>query len=77
MDGTCGPKSPVDMFVHFGLLETISDEPQTIGCDQNFVLSLNMDLEMLYLFLFKSSEGLFERPEKLFLMVNRQVFVYP
>jgi hypothetical protein len=36
-----------------------------------------MGLEILSLFLLKRSEGLFQRPEKLFLMVNQQVFVYP
>ncbi len=36
----------------------------------------NIDLEMLCVFLFKSSEALFEGPVKLFLMVNQQVFVY-
>jgi hypothetical protein len=64
------------MFVHFGLLQSISDEPKTIGRYQNFVLFLNMGLEMLCLFLLKSSEELFERFEKLLRMVNLQVFVY-
>ena len=64
------------MFVHFGLLQSISDEPKTIGHDQNFVLFLNMDLEMLCLFLLKSSEKLFKRLEKLLFMMNLQVFGY-
>jgi hypothetical protein len=64
------------MFVHFGLLQSISDESKTIGSHQNFVLFLNMGLEMLCLFLLKSSEELFERFEKLLPMVNLQVFVY-
>ena len=44
------------------------------------MLSLNTDSEMLYLFLFKSSEELFERPEKLllfFLMMKQHGFVHP
>jgi len=61
------------MFAHFGLLESISVEQKTRGQGQNFVLFLNMGLEMLYLFPFKNSEGFFERPEKLFLMVNQQI----
>jgi len=56
------------MFVHFGLLQNISAEPKTVGHDQNFVLFSNMGVEMFCLFLFKSSEKVFERPEKLFLM---------
>ena len=51
--------------VYCGLLESISDEPKNIADDQNVVLSLNMDLKMLYVFSFKSSEGLFERFEKM------------
>jgi hypothetical protein len=46
--------------------ESISYKPETIGRDQNFVLFLNMGLEMLCLFLFNSNEGLFERPDKFF-----------
>jgi len=44
------------------------------------VLSLNTGLEMLYLFLLKSREELFERPEKLlpfFLMMKQHGFVHP
>ena len=66
--------------VYCGLLESISDEPKNIADDQNVVLSLNMDLEMLYLFSFKSSEGLFERFEKMItflLMMKQHCFVYP
>jgi len=55
---------PMKMFVHFGLLESISDEPKTIGHDQNFMLFLNMGLKIFCIFLFKTSEELFERPEK-------------
>jgi hypothetical protein len=64
------------MFVHFGLLQSISDEPKTIGRYQNFVLFLNRGLEILCLFLLKINEELFERFEKLLPMVNLQVFVY-
>jgi len=35
-----------------------------------------MGLEILCLFLFKSSEKLFERPEKLFLMSNQKVYIH-
>jgi hypothetical protein len=52
------------MLVHFGLLESISDESKAIDDDKNVVLFLNTGLEMLSLLLFKSSEELFERPEK-------------
>jgi hypothetical protein len=47
------------MFVHFALLESISNKPKTIGGHQNFVLSLNMGLQILYLFLSKNSEESF------------------
>ena len=36
-----------------------------------------MSLEILCVFLFKSSEAFFEEPEKLFLMVNQQIFISP
>jgi hypothetical protein len=49
----------MEMFAHLRMLESISEEPKTMSDDQNFVLSLNMDLEMLCLFLFQSSEGSF------------------
>jgi len=75
-DKTSVPEFLVNMFVHIDLLESMSNELKAGGRDQNFVLFLNMDLEILFLLLFKSSEGLFERPEKLFLMVNQQVFIY-
>jgi hypothetical protein len=66
----------MNMFAHFCPLESISDEPNTIRRDQNFTFFLNMDLEILCLFLFKSSEKLFERPEKLFLMSNQKVYIH-
>ena len=66
----------MNMSVLFDLLRSISDERKIIGGDQNFVLILNMDLEILCLFLFKSSEKLFERLENLLLMFNVQFFVY-
>ncbi len=59
-------KLPVNIFVHFGLLESISGESKTIDHNQDFVLLLNMALEIFCLFLFKSSEGLFERPKNYF-----------
>ncbi len=49
----------------FGLLESISDESKTMGQHQNFVLFPNMCLEILYLFLVESSDGILERPKKL------------
>ncbi len=67
----------MNMFVHFSLLESTSAQQKTSYHDQNFVLFQNMNLEMSWLFLFKTIEGLFERPEKLFVTVNQQVFVYP
>ncbi len=76
MHGTCEPKFPVNVFVHVSLFESISDESTSIGPDRNFVFFSNMGLEILCLFLF-NSDGLFERPEKLFVVVNEQVFVYP
>ncbi len=53
------------MFSHLGMLESISEEPKTMSEDQNFLLSLNMNLEILCLFLFQSSEEIFERLKKL------------
>jgi hypothetical protein len=37
----------------------------------------NMSLEVLYPFLLKHSDELFERPEKLFIMMTNVFFVYP
>ncbi len=59
LDKACRSKFSVNMFVHFGLLGSISDKPKTIGDDQNFVLSLNTGLEILYLLLCKNSEESF------------------
>jgi len=59
------------MFVRFGLLESISQKPDSKGSDENFVVFLNMDLKILSVSLFNSNEGLFERPDKLFLPVNQ------
>jgi hypothetical protein len=44
------PKVLVNMFVHFGLLESISDELKTRGRDQNFVLFSNIGSEILSIF---------------------------
>jgi hypothetical protein len=41
------------------------------------MLSPNMSLEVLYPFLLKHSDELFERPEKLFIMMTNVFFVYP
>jgi hypothetical protein len=60
----------------FGLLESNSNKPKAIDCGQNFVLFPNMSLDMLCLFLFKSSERFFEKPEKLSLIVKNQFIVY-
>jgi len=76
LDTTCERKFSMNMFVHFGLFESISDERKPIDRDQNFVLFFNMDLEILCLFLFKSSEELFERRQKLFVMVSQQFFCF-
>jgi hypothetical protein len=64
LDGACRLKFAWQMLVHFGLLESISDESKAIDGGKNVVLFLNTGLEMLSLLLFKSSEELFERPEK-------------
>jgi len=42
-----------------------------MSLDQNFELFFNMDLEILCLCLFKSVERLFERYDKLSLMVKQ------
>ena len=65
------------MFLHFALLGSISDKPKPIGDDQNFVLFLNTDLEILYLFLSENSEESFwkaEQTNSLFKMANRRDF---
>jgi len=54
-----GRKFSMSMFVHFGLLESISAEPKANGHDQNFVVLQNMGLDRSRLFLCKSTEGLF------------------
>ncbi len=45
----------------FYTLESISDESKAIGWNESFVLVPNMGLEILYHFLFESSEIIFER----------------
>ncbi len=51
----------VKMFARLGMPESISEQPKTMSDNQNFVLSLNMDFEMLCPFLVQSSEKIFER----------------
>ena len=63
------------VFVHFALVESISDEPKTTGHDQSRVLFSNIVLELLSQSLSKTSDEHFERYEKLFLMVNQQIFL--
>ena len=66
---------PVDVSAHFALVESISDEPKTTGHDQSCVLFSNIVLELLSQSLSKTSDEHFERYEKLFLMVNQQIFL--
>ena len=73
LDGTCVAKRPVNVFVHFVLVESITDEPKTTGHNQLFS---NIVLELLSQSLSKTSDDHFERYEKLFLMVNQQIFLY-
>ena len=48
---TCWLNFLVNVFVHFDLLESISDKSSTIGLDQNFMLFLNMGLKnVLFIF---------------------------
>ena len=76
MDGTSVAERPVNVFVHFVLVESILDEPKTVGHDQSFVLFSNIALELLFQSLSKTSDEHFERYEKLFLMINQQIFLY-
>ena len=64
------------VFVHLALVESISDEPKTTGHDQSFVLFSTIVLERLSQSLSKTNDDHFERYEKLFLMVNQQIFLY-
>ena len=66
----------MNVFVHFALVESISDEPKTTDQDQIFVLFSNIVLELLSQSLFKTNDEHFERCEKLFLMVKQQIFLY-
>ncbi len=50
----------------FDLLELISDEWKSTCSKHNFMIFLNMDSEIVYLGLFDSSEGIFERPKNWF-----------
>ena len=76
MGGTCVVECPVNVFVYFALVESISEEPKTTGHDQSFVLFSNIVLELLFQSLSKTSDDHFEKYEKLFLMVNQQIFLY-
>ena len=76
LDGTCVAERLVNVFVHFALVESISDKPKPTGHDQSFVLFSNIVLELLSQSLFKANDEHFERYEKLFLMVNQQIFLY-
>ena len=58
----------------FGLLENISEEWTTMGYDQNFMLFPNMDSEIVCLFFFEKSEGLFERHQNWFGQQINKVF---
>ncbi len=49
----------------FGPLESMSEEIKARNWNQNFVLFLNMGLEILCWVLFEISKGIFERPKKL------------
>ena len=60
----------------FGLLERNSNKPKATDCGQNFVPFPNTSSEMLCLFLFKSSERFFEKPEQIILNGKATVFVY-
>ena len=76
LDGTGVVECPVNVFVYFALVESISEEPKTTGHDQSFVLLSNIVLELLFQSLSKTGDDHFERYEKLFLMVNQQTFLY-
>ncbi len=60
------------MFVYLNMLEGISDEQKPIDQYQNFTLFLNMGLEMPCLFFFKSSDNVFEKSEKLIILMINQ-----
>ena len=51
LDKTCVPEFLVNMFVHIGLLESMSNELKAGGRDQNFVLFLNISSEILSILL--------------------------
>ena len=72
LNGTCVAERPINVFVHFALIESISDEPKTTGHDQSFVLFSNIVLELLSQSLSKTSDDHFEKYEKL--LTNRFCF---
>ena len=76
LNGTYIAECLVNVFVHFALVESVSDESKTAGHDQNFVLFSNIVLELLSQSLSKTNDDHFERYEKLVLMVNQQIFLY-
>ena len=74
---TCEAERPLNVFVHFALVESISNESKTTSHDQSFVLFSNIVLELLSQSLSKTSDDHFEKYENLFLMVNQQIFSLP
>ena len=47
LDGAYVAVHPVNVFIHFALVENISDKPKTTGHDQSFVPFSNIVLEIL------------------------------
>ncbi len=54
----------------FDQLEDITDESKAMSSNQNFVLFSNMNSEILYNFLFKASEIIFDKTKKISLDQN-------
>ncbi len=61
----------------FDSLESVSDESNAAGYDQKFVRFLNMGLEIVCQFLFKSREGIFEKPKKLVWTAKKRLLLTP
>ena len=59
LDETCVAERPVNVFLHCALVESISEEPKTIGHDQNFVLLSTIVFEISSQSLSKSMKNYF------------------
>jgi hypothetical protein len=62
--------------VGFGLVDKKPNKPKATDCGQDFVPFPKTSLEILCLFLFKTSEIIFQNPKQIFLDVKATAFLY-